>query len=244
MSENKSIYKYTAINDSSLDNLKHNRLYAQSPNMFNDPYEFIFRFEFPDEHLIPFLKLIYGDQHQKFIEMKSTRKDILKWSRDFYFNEHRNAVGAACFTEDARNELLWAHYGDNHKGMCLEFDSTKDPFKQIMQVEYVKEVPVITYQDLTGTTDIISRVMTKPFLTKPDIWSYEKEWRILTEANSFIQYVAGSILSITFGFFCPTELKQKVMDVTAHLSITYYEIIRAKDSYRIERVPIELTHYL
>lgn len=235
------LYKYTAINERSLTNLEHNRLYAQSPNMFNDPYEFIFRFEFPDEHLIHFLKLIYGNQHQKFIEMKSTKQEILKYARDYFFTEHRNEVGAACFTEDARNELLWAHYTDNHKGMCLEFDSTKDPFNQSMQVKYVEEVPIITYHDLAGTPDMISKAITKPFLTKPNIWSYEKEWRILTEANSFIPYDDESILSITFGFFCPMETKQTVMNRTAHLSITYYEIVRAKDSYRIERAPIELT---
>lgn len=238
MSEVNSIFKYTKINKMSLSNLKHNALYAQSPDRFNDPYEFIFRFEVPDEQLIEFLKLIYGTDYIVFLERNIPKKDILEYSRDHYFSEHRNGIGATCFTEDARTELFWAHYGDNHKGMCLEFNRDKYPFDKSIKVKYVKEVPVITYQDLISTEERLSEVFTNLCLTKSDVWSYESEWRILTEANSLIPYDSDSILSITFGFFCPEELKQQVIDTTAHLSIQYYEIVRAKDSYSIQRALI------
>lgn len=234
-----SIFKYTRINETSLSNLGHNVLFAQSPNMFNDPYEFIFRFDVPDDQMIDFLQLIYGDAFVTFLEMNSTKDEILKFTRDSYFVEHRDVLGAACFTEDARTELLWAHYGDNHKGMCLEFDRTIEPFNHSMKVEYTDKVPVITYQNLIGTADKISDLFTNLCLTKSDVWSYEREWRLLTDANSFIQYDSDSILSITFGFFCLGESKQQIMDKTSHLSIDYYEIVRDKDSYTIERRLIE-----
>lgn len=66
MGEVTSIYKYTRICDLSLANLEQNKLYTQSPNMFNDPYEFIFRFEVPDEQMVDFLKHMYGDGYKKF----------------------------------------------------------------------------------------------------------------------------------------------------------------------------------
>lgn len=240
MSKVNSIYKYTKIYENTLKNLENNVLYAQSPNMFNDPYEFIFRFDVPNDYLIDFIKLIYGDGYVGFLQMKSSKKEILNYTRDYYFKEHRDVLGVACFTEDARMELLWAHYGDKHRGMCLEFDRTSEPFKQSEQVKYVNEVPVITYQDLICTEEAaLSDLFTNLCLTKSDVWSYEKEWRLLTDANVFIPYGLDCVRSITFGFFCPREMKQQVIQKTAHLSIDYYEIVRAKDSYTIERALIK-----
>lgn len=85
MSKVNSIYKYTKIYENTLKNLENNVLYAQSPNMFNDPYEFIFRFDVPNDYLIDFIKLIYGDGYVGFLQMKSSKKEILNYTRDYYF---------------------------------------------------------------------------------------------------------------------------------------------------------------
>ena len=31
----------------------------------------------------------------------------------------------SCFSEDNDNLLMWAHYGDNHRGICVEYDIKK-----------------------------------------------------------------------------------------------------------------------
>jgi len=52
-------------------------------------------------------------------------------------------LGVRCFgtsTKDMpawRNILMWAHYGDNHTGMCLAFEYTGDPRNRIL-VDYVE----------------------------------------------------------------------------------------------------------
>jgi hypothetical protein len=33
-----------------------------------------------------------------------------------------NWCGVLCFSQDWQNPLLWSHYGDKHKGICLGLD--------------------------------------------------------------------------------------------------------------------------
>ena len=43
----------------------------------------------------------------------------------------------ACFLEDCRNSSVWAHYGDNHKGACLIFDSTEDSGQHRLELKHI-----------------------------------------------------------------------------------------------------------
>ena len=63
-----SLYKYVSISEYSISNLINNKSYFQSPVIFNDPYEFIFKFDVNDEIYVDFLKLIYGGKYVEFLE--------------------------------------------------------------------------------------------------------------------------------------------------------------------------------
>ena len=85
-------------------------------------------------------------------------------------NEKR---GILCFSENWNNPVMWAHYADRYKGVCLGFDiaestSTGDPL--LGQVKYVAErlrwPPEL---DLKFAYDLL--------FTKFSHWSYEQEWR-------------------------------------------------------------------
>jgi hypothetical protein len=38
-------------------------------------------------------------------------------------------LGVACFTARKARISMWSHYADNHKGFCLEFDTSFEPFR-------------------------------------------------------------------------------------------------------------------
>lgn len=111
------LYKYTTITEYTKTNLKKNQLYLQSPVKFNDPYEFIFRFEVEDDIYLGFLKLIYGDKYTEFLKRDIPKEQVLSHTRDYYFSEAWKLMGATCLTENKADDLMWAHYGGNHKGM-------------------------------------------------------------------------------------------------------------------------------
>lgn len=68
--------------------------------------------------------------------------------------------GVISFTETRSNLLVWSHYCERHTGLVLEFDITKDFFKDLKRVCYYNVKPnQIKYLD-----DL--------FFVKSDHWIY------------------------------------------------------------------------
>ena len=42
--------------------------------------------------------------------------------------ETRNNTLISCFSKSWNSTLMWSHYGDKHKGICVEFDRLKNDF--------------------------------------------------------------------------------------------------------------------
>jgi hypothetical protein len=74
--------------------------------------------------------------------------------------------GLLCFSRSWTNPLLWAHYSDKHRGMCLGLDVPDDV---VRVVDYVEER--LPWEQPT------QEFMTKLLWTKFAPWSYEAEIR-------------------------------------------------------------------
>ena len=232
-----NLYKYSMVNDNTKTNLKNNQIYIQSPNKFNDPYEFIFKFGVKDEIFVDFLKLFYKDEYTIFLEKNMSKEEILEYTRDSYFSEFWKSLGAVCLTENENDDLMWAHYGGNHKGICIEYDKNKHPFRLCEQVEYINEVVNIEIDNLSKFEMQIPIIFNKVFLRKNTIWKYENEWRLVSKVGS-VKYPPDAIKSITFGFFCDEKSKSEIYEAISHLDIKYFNVVRSKDLYWIKKQPI------
>ena len=95
-----------------------------------------------------------------------------------------------CFSANNQSTLMWAHYADSNKGICIEYDFNQLPspntnllFKSIFPVAYTSEP--IDVADLLE--DSSSQIYQYPIdaavlctaLNKASIWQYEQEWRII-----------------------------------------------------------------
>lgn len=113
-------------------------------------------------------------------------------------DELKDIAFIKCFSENKNDLLMWSHYGDSYKGMCVEYDFSKlsdDILFHLFPVMYSnKRYPITTlsnavndlyevkkankekyYPDLyESLMDIMSM-----FLKKPECWQYEAEWRII-----------------------------------------------------------------
>lgn len=83
-------------------------------------------------------------------------------------------VGACCLSEVRDSILMWSHYANEHKGICIGFDTSKSMFKLAWQVEYLNEFPVVSRPSDSNDT-----LLKKTLLSKAACWAYEKEWRII-----------------------------------------------------------------
>ncbi len=81
--------------------------------------------------------------------------------------------GLLCFSKRWRNPLLWSHYSDGHRGLCLGFDV---PDELLMSVTYTRKRT--TSEKLFSNDQLVrEREMKKLLRTKFSHWRYENEVR-------------------------------------------------------------------
>jgi len=128
-------------------NLETSRLKVATLDSMNDPYEFFLNFDGASQ----------GNLEN--------------------FKEHfTKKAGFLCFSRNLNDPVQWAHYAENHRGICWEFDI---PEHILQKIEYLK-VPISLKEEGEGWRDNL----VKATLCKYEGWSYEKEYRILVDLES------------------------------------------------------------
>ncbi len=106
--------------------------------------------------------------------------------------EMNRTIGVLCFSRKWNNPVLWSHYADKHRGLCLGFDI---PDQLVKEVTYVgrrlkAEIENTTFSDENSSPRY--RLIT----TKYKHWQYEDEVRLIFQlehvqcegSNYFIPY--------------------------------------------------------
>ena len=160
---------------------------------FNDAYET----EFGVAHFFHSI-----EDEKKFLEpVKNPFHKIQKLA-----TEYLDSFRVTCFSRTPTNNLMWAHYANNHRGVCYAFDFTnqKPPFISseinwggVNYSSYIPEVKI--YQDQT-TEGMLPSLLSDVILTKSQDWSYEEEIRFFhTDENNSIEYRPESLKAIILG---------------------------------------------
>ena len=80
-----------------------------------------------------------------------------------------------CFTKDWTKLLLWSHYADKHKGICLGFDLKQNTFEEVEYVDKRLRPELDDEEQFTLPEPLQKRL----HLLKASDWRYEEELRIL-----------------------------------------------------------------
>lgn len=79
-----------------------------------------------------------------------------------------------------RSNLMWSHYGDSHKGYCLQYSVHADPiFVRSVRVGYASEYPKINW-----LSDDFHKDVLKCVTQKDRCWDYESEWRYIRPGSA------------------------------------------------------------
>lgn len=84
--------------------------------------------------------------------------------------------GLLCFSKTWKNPLLWGHYADKHKGICLGFEISDDILEKINYVKARLKRPTVLNENF----------MKKVLFTKFEHWKYEQEYRVYIELEEEI----------------------------------------------------------
>lgn len=124
--------------------------------------------------------------------------------------EFNKIVGVLCLSEIWDSMLMWGHYCQSHEGFVVGFNSShqffhqprspKDDFGRLRKVHYQATRPVVSLMG-SGALEWID--------SKADIWSYEKEWRMLLtldKASEVKNVTSGAIHLFQFPPDCVEEI--------------------------------------
>ena len=137
-----------------------------------------------------------------------------------------------CVSEESTKHdiLLWSHYADFHRGLCIEFtpdyQDEHSIWRKLEPVNYSEKPPKFEWNPhlekalKEGNLDILNNYSGKfletVLITKAKYWSYEKEWRIVLNKNSAIEVVErradGAQIEIGRLYkFKPSELSRVII---------------------------------
>ena len=111
------------------------------------------------------------------------RRKALEQARDKF----HDARGILCFSESWRDPVMWSHYADSHRGICLGFDVAGDG--AIAKVNYVK-------RRLRWPEKLDQNFAIRLAATKFEHWSYEAEHRVFVSLDQC--KVVGSLRFMPF----------------------------------------------
>lgn len=225
-------------------------IYFPPPSSFNDPFDCSPAFSFEatdDEIMLDYMRI--AKKHGPPMTDIDLREDALQMLTDPSRNPRNPGVCAAIEDEHARiitNEigvlcvstirddiLMWSHYGDSHRGICLEFDGLGNFMAHAQKVLYMTERRYINmYRDNDGAA------MEKALLTKSDHWRYEQEWRLIAhkQGPGKQQFRPENLTGIIVGARATPDTIQKVRSwASTHPSpITLYQARINRQKYKLE----------
>lgn len=213
-------YKYRPMNTPELVQrvesiVLHNEIFFAPPPLFNDPFDLkpAFSLDAPPEcQREDYLRLSRKFQpHFSDAQHNKEADSVMAKSLDAeniagavaiiqaMYAEVLIRVGVFCVSTKRDDILMWSHYADSHRGVCLEFDGMARLMAHAQQVNYSrKRVPINPYAD-----DNMAR-MEKAMLTKSEHWAYEAEWRLFRHIEG-----PGSVK------FCPPNLTGIILGALA-----------------------------
>jgi hypothetical protein len=145
-----------------------------------------------------------------------------------------------CLGPDPTNVLMWSHYANDHRGICLEFGLRNDVMCCSLECEYLAEFPMMRPYEMTEEEHL--RVL----LAKSDVWSYEKEFRLVAQErtsatqgdgtlmtdDSYLQLPDGALTAVIVGCQGDYDAVKAIVD-EAKATVVVRRAVRVPNRYAL-----------
>lgn len=227
-------YAFRRCNNYLYQSLINEELNLSSPTVFNDPFDCpILELLNNEDEVAPLIREAYHSCLKIACFMK---KEKLPYEKDgnTIYDEKKNLDDK----EEFLNPLMWAHYADNHSGICIKYGFNGD----ITQLNGDSPSVVSFFQDVKYSDEDLSQYSQKnsislkdSFFLKGKQWEYENELRFLyfdLEGSGEYQQISipNCIEAIYFGMRCSENDRKTIMKILQENINT-----RDVEFYKIER---------
>lgn len=245
------MYKYFDISTKMKRNrvkeiFESDKLWFSAPKKLNDPFEFRFSPSFNAtkkqklQKCSELQRQTYG-LNQKYAESRA--RILMKDPRSIRRWEKKNLRGLerrlhketclCCFSKVPNDILMWSHYANGHKGICICFSYRKKTYRdfstKIHNVRYAKDnnIPKFNFYK-----ERLENFPKKVLLTKGKSWKCEKECRgiSLNSPEGYKIIPKGVINSVILG----NKFRKKDLGFIGELKEIYNNSFKI---YKTEWVP-------
>jgi hypothetical protein len=224
------LFRYRPANEYLYDSLGSSTMFFASPENLNDPFDCQIDID-------RCLSNAIGESEGATKAYLQTLKELPKFSPSL--QRALSGVGICSFSLTLTDPLMWAHYADNHRGVCLTYRFEESFFLDegrriigVAPVEYGASPLRHWFKAVAPTLgEPASRAMgtelcKKLFTVKGECWSYEREIRAIREIPGLFEVPRDSLTQICFGLRTMAEVKATVRSCVTHRPVTYCQIIR------------------
>ncbi len=211
-----TLYKFRKIDKRMIESLVNQSLYFAKPDTLNDPFDCHIYIKTALERAS---RSATGDRKNLLSSFLDNPKFFETWHSTL------DNLGVCCFSRENRNTLLWSHYADEHRGVCLKYKFRASYFlteefhlTTMGNVEYLAE-------PLTGwlksapidMEEFVKELVHMCLKTKSRAWEYEQEARIFRPRHGVFNFKKPFLNRVCFGLRTP----QADIDLIANLARMY-----------------------
>lgn len=213
------LYRYRPLNQFTLNEILKQEWWLSDVKSFNDPFELEYR---------DVWKL------EREEDMPYDLPDFRSKQRKMY-NDLDGKLGIVSLSQTYQNILMWSHYADSHKGVCIEYEINEElifdekSYSDASTYRYRK----VAYSEGNKLPQITGLGESHDFIlcTKSNDWRYEKEIRFLSAENNVLRN-SLPITKIYVGLRFPKENIHLIKSVSKNIPVCF--VSKKKDKYELE----------
>lgn len=263
------LYKYRSFGVNSLTELCESEVYFSDPKKFNDPLDcsptlindldltgvekLMHRIisqnqslEKADEKIqkLRYMSTEYGD-YKVDVGVQNYYIRLLIQEVKRQLDDMMKSRGVLSMASKWNSPLMWSHYANEHKGICIEYDISKAVCKKPKAVDYFGERGIylskISEYVFKDSINSVEEIEHKYFYTKANQWSYEEEWRYLSERQGSAS-VPFHLSAVYFGMRCEYSVMSSIVKLLngTESNISFYNTYASQSTFELLRREVEI----
>ena len=230
-----NLFKYRKFDKGSIELLLNRELWFAKPESLNDPFE-------GESSFSEVLEAVW--EHYPFPENERNEyKEKIE--------QQLQTTGICSFSKTRKNQLMWSHYADEHKGLCIGFNerllrpigSCIYPIDVTYQADYpfediIKRFKYFEqYPGVNNKNSIAGDIFYSVLGTKYSSWKYEKERRLVFQNSQAVKFPERAVNSIAFGLRMAERDKltlRKLLSGSEWKHVKWYQAVKSKTKYALE----------
>lgn len=226
------LYKYCKFDERVLPLLLRHEVWFSRPIDFNDPLECrpVLRFDIADIQVEELYWALYHGartppelsspdevEHRVLVAIEdgstrsrhTLRRALMELDIQSAIENEVSTRGIYCLSSNCTSGLMWSHYADSHRGLCVQFDTTAYHPPGMQEVTYDQprwlDASLLWDWKMRGSETAGNQLLGHFLYRKARNWKYEEEWRVVRSAPG-CQSSSMQVRGVIFGERTPVEV--------------------------------------